>query len=151
MPAGTFTLYNSVAEWIADGTIDLDTHSFKIALLDSGYTPSGAHDEYADVSGDEIANGNGYTTGGGTLASVTWTRSSGVATFDSADFVWTASGGSIVARYAVIYDDTVSGDPLIGYVLLDTAPADLTATSGNTMTVGPHAANGWFQLTVNPA
>ena len=42
-------------------------------------------------------------------------------------------------------------DKLIGYYLLDTAPADLTATDGNTFTVGPHASNGWFQLTVNPA
>lgn len=151
MAAGTFTLYNSVAELIADGTINLDSDTFKIALLDSGYTPSAAHDEYADVSGDEIANGAGYTTGGGTLTGVTWGQTGGVATFDSDNFVWTASGGSISARYAVIYDDTSSGDKLIGYYLLDTAPADVTATDGNTFTVGPHASNGWFQLTVNPA
>lgn len=151
MPAGNFTLYNSFAEFIADGTIDLDSDTFKIALLDSGYTPNLAHDEWADVSGDEIANGAGYTTGGATLTGVTWNRTNGVATFDSDNQVWTASGGPIVARYAVIYDDTTSGDKLIGYVLLDTAPADLTATDGNTFTVGPHASNGWFQLTVNPA
>lgn len=151
MAAGTFTLYNSVAEWIGDGTIDLDSHTFKMILLDSGYTPSGAHDLLEDVSGDEIANGSGYTTGGATLTTVTWGQTGGVATFDSDPVVWTASGGPITARYAVIYDDTASGDPLIGYLLLDTEPADLTATDGNTFTVGPHAENGWFRLTVNPA
>lgn len=151
MAAGTFTLYDSVAEFIADGTIDLDTHTFKIALLDSGYTPNQSHDELADVSADEIANGSGYTTGGGTLAGVTWAQTGGVAKFDSDDFVWTASGGPITARYAVIYDDTSAGDKLVGYVLLDTTPSDLTATDGNTFTVGPHASNGWFRLTVNPA
>lgn len=149
MAAGTFTLYNHVAASIGDGTIDLDGDTFKIALLDSGYTPSAAHDEWADVSGDEIANGAGYTTGGGTLTGVTWGQTGGVSTFDSDNFVWTASGGSITARYAVIND--VTANKLIGYYLLDTAPADITATDGNTFTVGPHASNGWFQLTVNPA
>lgn len=151
MTAGTFTLYNHVAESIADGSIDLDNDSFKIALLDSGHTPNLANTQWSDVSADEVANGNGYTTGGGVLDNVTWTRSSGVATFDSDDEVWTASGGSIAARYAVIYDDTHASDLLIGYVLLDVTPADLTATDGNTMTVGPHASNGWFQIEVNPS
>lgn len=149
MAAGTFTLYDSVAELIADGTIDLDGDTFKLALLTSSYTPSQAHDEYADLT-NEHANGNGYTTGGATLGSVTWNRASGVATFDSADVVWTASGGSIVARYAVLYDDTSSGKKLIGHMLLDAAPANVTATAGNTLTVAPHASQGWFQLTVNP-
>jgi hypothetical protein len=150
MAAGTFTLYDSVAEWIADGTIDLDTHTFKIILVTSAYTPSAAHDELADIT-NQLSTANGYTAGGGTLANVTWTRAAGVATFDSDNFVWTASGGSITARRAVMYDDTVAGDPLIGHFLLDATPADLTATDGNTFTVGPHASNGWFQLTVNPA
>ena len=150
MAAGTFTLNDSVAELIADGTIDLDTDTFKLQLHTSSYTPSAAHDELADLT-NEHANGNGYTTGGATLASVTWNRASGVATFDSADVVWTASGGSIVARYAVLYDDTSSGKKLIGYMLLDATPGNVTATTGNTLTVAPHASAGWFQLTVNPA
>lgn len=151
MAAGTFTLYNHVAAAIGDGSIDLDGDTFKVALLDSGYTPSGSHSQWSDVSGDEIANGSGYTTGGAELTGVTWSQTGGVATFDSDNFVWTASGGAISARYAVIYDDTSSGDKLIGYYLLDTAPADVTATDGNTFTVGPSVSNGWFQLTVNPA
>lgn len=147
---GTFTLYDSVAELIGDGTIDLDNDTFKVALLTSSYSPSAAHDEYTDLTG-QVANGSGYTTGGGTLTNVTWTRSNSVATFDSDNYVWTASGGSIGARYAVIYDDTSSGKKLIGYYVLDSAPADLVATDGNTFTVGPSADNGWFQITVNPA
>ena len=152
MAAGTFTLYDSVAELIADGTHDLDTHVFKIVLLTSTYTPSAAHSAYADLT-NELATAFGYTVGGGTLTTVTWAQTGGVATFDSDNFVWTASGGSITARYGVIYNDTPTtpiADPLIGYYLLDSAPADVTATDGNTFTVGPSAANGWFQLTVNP-
>ncbi|RUP36252.1 MAG: hypothetical protein EKK60_15495 [Gordonia sp. (in: high G+C Gram-positive bacteria)] len=150
MAAGTFTLYDSVAELIADGTIDLDGDTFKLALLTSSYTPNAAHDEYADLT-NELSTANGYTSGGATLGSVTWNRSSGVATFDSADVVWTASSSGITARYAVLYDDTSSGKKLIGYMLLDSTPANVTATAGNTLTVAPHSTQGWFQLTVNPA
>lgn len=149
MAAGPFTFYNSVAELLGDGTIDLDNDTFKLALLTSSYTPNAAHDEYADLT-NEVANGSGYTTGGATLASVTWAQTGGVATFDSNDVVWTASGGSIVARYAVLYDDTSSGKKLIGYFLLDATPANVTTTDGNTLTVAPHATQGWFQQTVNP-
>ena len=149
MAAGTFTLYDSFAEFVADGTIDLDTHTFKIMLLTSTYTPAASDSTYAGISANEISGTNGYTTTGAALTSVTWSQTSGVATFDSADQVWTASGGSIVARHAVIYSDTAASDELVGYLLLDTSPADLTATDTNTMTVGPHASNGWFQLTVN--
>jgi hypothetical protein len=62
--------------------------------------------------------------------------------------VFTASGGSITARYAVIDDDTVTtpvADPLVCYSLLDNSPADLTATDGNTFTVQMNAS-GIFTL-----
>lgn len=146
MAAGTFTLYDGVAAYIGDGTIDLNTDTFNITLHTSTYTPSAAHDDYADLT-NELATANGYTNGGATLASVTYAQTSGVAKWDSDDQVWTASGGSIAARYAVVRDTTA--DKLIGYLLLDSTPADVTATDGNTLTVGPNASNGWFQLTVN--
>lgn len=147
MAAGSFTLFNGVSEYLGDATVDLDSDTFNITLHTSSYTPSGAHDVYADLSG-ELSTANGYTSGGAALSSVTWTRSSGVTKFDTADQVWTASGGSIVARYAVVR--SVTANKLIGYFLLDDTPADLTATDGNTMTIGPHASNGWFSVTVNP-
>ena len=149
MAAGTFTLYDSVAELIGDGTIDLDNDTFTVQLHTSSYTPAATHDELADLT-NEHANANGYTTGGITLTGVTWNRASGVATFDSNDAVWTASGGSIVARYAILIDTTATNDKLIGYMLLDATPADVTATTGNPLTVAT-PATGWFQSTVNPA
>jgi hypothetical protein len=103
----------------------------------------------ADLT-NEVSNANGYTTGGITLTGVTWNRSSGVATFDSNDVVWTATSSGITARYAVLVDLTATNDKLIGYMLLDAAPANVTATAGNTLTVSPHSTQGWFQLTVNP-
>lgn len=132
--AASFTFYNSFREYLGDGTIDLDTHTFKVMLVASGYTFSAAHTAKSDIT-NELSTANGYTAGGATLASVNWGHSGGTATFDAADTSWTASGGSIVARGAVIYDDTAASDQLVAYVLLDTTPADVTATDGNPLTL----------------
>lgn len=135
--AASITFYNSFKEYLGDGTIDLDTHTFKVQLHSSSYTPNAStHTVRADLT-NELSTANGYTAGGATLGSVTWNLSGGTVTFDAADTVWTASGGSIVARYAVIYDDTPSSpaDPLVAYILLDTTPANVTATDTNTLTL----------------
>jgi hypothetical protein len=147
MAAGAFTFYHQFAELVADGTQDLDTHAFKLALFTSAHTPSTADTTFSALT-NQVAAGNGYTAGGETLATVTWAQTSGVAKFDAADVVWTATGGSITARYAVLYNSTVAaaGD-LVGYFLLDSTPADVTATDGNTLTVQWHA-DGIFTLSV---
>lgn len=145
--AASLTFYNKFKEYVADGTIDLDNDTFKVILVSSSYTPSAStHTVYADIT-NELSTANGYTAGGATLGSVTWGESGGTATFDAADTQWTASGGSIAARYAVIYDDTPTSpaDPLVCYILLDTTPADVTATDGNTLTL-QWDASGIFTL-----
>jgi len=143
--AASITFYNSFREYLADGTIDLDTHTFKVLLTSSSYTPNAAHTTKADIT-NELSTENGYTAGGATLGSVTWGHSGGTATFDAADTVWTASGGPITARYAVIYDDTAASDELVAYILLDTTPGDVTATDGNTLTLAWNAS-GIFTIT----
>lgn len=145
----SITFYQSFREYIADGTIDLDTDSFKVTLHTSTYTPSAStHTVYADLT-NELSTANGYTNTGAALGSVTWTRSGATVTFDAADTTWTASGGSIVARYAVIRKDGTANaivSPLIAYILLDTSPADVTTTTGNTLTLAWNAS-GIFTLT----
>lgn len=144
--AASLTFYNSFSETIGDGTIDLDTHTFKVMLVSSAYTFSAAHTVKTDIT-NELSTANGYTAGGATLASVTWNRSSGVTTFDAADTVWTASGGPITARRAIIYDDTAANDDLVCSILLDTTPADVTAPDGNPLTLAWHAS-GIFAASV---
>lgn len=137
--AATNTIYDNFHEnlFLGDmGALDADT--LKVALTTSTYTPAEAtHDAFADVT-NELATANGYTSGGATLAGVTVVLSAGTTTLDANDTVWTASGGSITARYAVLYNDTPTtptADPLICYILLDDTPADVTATDGNTLTL----------------
>jgi len=139
--AGKFKLYDFAKKYIGDGTHDLDvTTNMQIALFLSTSncnTLSVGTGIYGDLT-NEHANANGYTTGGVALTGETWTRSGGTTTYDANDPVWTASGGSITARFAVIYANaTLNGivKPLLAVCLLDTTPADVTATTGNTFTI----------------
>ena len=138
MAAGNWIMYNSAREYIGDGTIDLDTNTFKMLLTSNSYTPSASHTVYADIT-NQVANGNGYTTGGETLANVTWGHSGTTATWDADDAVWTATGGAIgPIRNAVIYDDTASGKPLVCYCVLDSA--DITVSNSSTFTIAFNAS-----------
>lgn len=137
----SITLYNGASlNFLSATNMLLSTGTFKVTLHTSSYTPAGSHNVYADLT-NELSTANGYTNGGGTLASVTLTTvTTNDVMFDAADFVWTASGGSIPAwRYAVVRrSDTVNSlvGPLIGYILGDTTPADIPATTvGNTLTL----------------
>lgn len=120
-------------------------NSFKITLHTSSFTPAPSTMEvYADLT-NELATANGYTNGGLALTSVALTQTSGVVKFTSAAAVWTASGGSIPAwRYGVVRAvGTLNGkvDPIVGYFLGDSTPADVPATTtGNTLTVTPNAS-----------
>jgi hypothetical protein len=151
MAAGTFTLFDSFLPNVGEGLIDLDSDTFKLAILDSGYAPSAGHDVLADVSANEIAAANGYTAGGAVIPSVSWTHVGSTATFDSGDVVFTAAGGALTGHYAVIYDDTATGKPLVGYYLLDSGDLDVSVNDGGSITCGPNGAAGWFYVESNAA
>lgn len=130
------------------------TATVKMLLTVSTYTPNTTntgHAVLADITG-EVANGNGYLTGGVTLTSPTVTTiSTNGYLFSTGNASWTASGSGIPAwRYGVVY---VQGSlwgltsPLLGYFTGDSAPADVPITaSGNTLQVNT-PANGWFTAT----
>lgn len=127
---------NHIKYLLATGAIDFLNDTFKIILMESAFVfDIDAHEEYADVSGNELATANGYTAGGATLAGVavaeddvddrcevTWN-----------DVAWTAVGGPIgPASGAIIYDDTVANDPIVGYIDFG---ADYTQPDGGTATI----------------
>ena len=140
MPAGTWTFPNSARTDLLNGTFDLDTDTWKCALFLSTSNLGAASTTYAAVT-NEHANANGYTTGGIAIT-LTLAGTTTVTVDIATDPVWTASGGSITARFAAIYE--VAGRVLC-YCLLDSAPADVTATAGNTLTVAANAS-GVFTL-----
>ncbi len=148
MAAGAFVFPNlaRLNFFNATGLLGATATNFRLALVTSSWTPVNATDElWAVASGNEIANGNGYTTGGITLTSVALTQTSGTVKFTSAAAVWTASGGSIPVwrRGVVYYLGTLNSkvNPIVGHFLGDSTPADIAlTTSGNTLTITPHAS-----------
>ncbi|MCK5607024.1 hypothetical protein KAR91_34390 [Candidatus Pacearchaeota archaeon] len=131
-------IYNGFKEYMADGTVDLDDDAFKMGLLLSTYTPSATHDVWSDISSHE-ASGTGYTAGGKSLVSVTWTRSGSAVIFDANDIEWTTI--TITTRYAVIYDTTASNKLVC---LFDFAKNKTYV--GGTLDI-PFHADGIFRLT----
>lgn len=111
---------------------DLETATVKLALVTSTEVPNRDTDDFwDDASANEVANGNGYTTGGVTLTSVaiTYDSASDQVRVDADDASWTFTG-SKTWRYGYIYVDTAgasSTDPVIGLLTWDSDQSVSTA------------------------
>jgi hypothetical protein len=125
---------------LLNGTFDIDSDSWKMALFQSTSNLSASSTTYAGLT-NEVASANGYTTGGLSIT-LTLSGTTTVKADISIDPVWTASGGSIVARYAVIYE---VGGNILCYCTLDATPDDVTVADGNRLTVAA-SASGIFTL-----
>lgn len=131
MPAGVWTFTNSTRTNLLNGTFDLDTDNFKCALVTSSSNISTSSTTWAAVT-NEVANGNGYTTGGVTVSPLTLSGTTSVSVKFGTNPTWTASSSGITARFAVVYE--VGGNVLC-YCLLDNTPANVVVTSGNSLTI----------------
>lgn len=135
----TFNKFDSFVEALAEGKHNLETDVLKVVLTNSA--PAAANTQLSDIT--QIANGNGYTTGGATATQTSSAQSSGTYKLVCSDVVWTASGSLGPFRYAVLYDDTSTGDLLIGYWDYGSG---LTLASSDTFTVDFDGTNGVLQL-----
>ena len=112
--AVTISLYNHTARLFASGS-NAAADTYKVMLC-SAATFSAANETLASITKTEVS-GNGYTAGGATLANVAvTTTTTNDATFDADDATWTASGGSITASYAILYNATDSDSPPLAFI-----------------------------------
>jgi hypothetical protein len=147
MAANAWTIYNEFKATLGLKALNLNTDTIQMALFKSTSNCASASlvtAQYATLT-NETTNANGYTTGGVTLGSVSYSQTSGTATFTVGTGTWTASGGTIVARYCVLYDNTASNKDLICFTTLDNTPADITVLNGQTLNVTINAS-GVFTL-----
>ena len=135
MAAGAWIMTNGGRTALLNGSFDLDTDTWKCALFLSTSDIGVTETTYAGLT-NEHANANGYTTGGVAIT-LTLAGTTTVTVDIATDPAWTASGGSIVARFAVIYE---VGGLVLCYCLLDSTPADVTATDGTLLTLAAHAS-----------
>jgi hypothetical protein len=124
--APTISLYNHTSARFASGA-NAAGDTYKVKLLTAA-TFNATHTTLAATGGTEVANANGYTTGGATLANVAVTTvTTNDAKFDADDVTWTASGGAITASFAILYNDTDADDPPVAFIDFDG-----TETAGDT-------------------
>jgi hypothetical protein len=113
--AVTISLYNHTAKRFAEGS-NAASDTYKVKLLTAA-TFDATHTTLTATGGTEATTGTGYTAGGATLANVAVTTvTTNDAKFDADDVTWTASGGSITASYAILYNDTDTDDPPVAFI-----------------------------------
>ena len=100
--------------------VDCSTDDFKIALMQPTFVfDNASHNTWSDISGEEIADGNGYTTGGQLMTSgelVQDNTNNRARVYFSGENLWTATGGAIAdTDCAIIYDDTHAEKILAGH------------------------------------
>lgn len=121
----------------------LASHTYQIALYTSAATLDASTAAYTATN--EVANGNGYTTRGNTLAGYAATTSGTTAFLDWSDTSWTTA--SFTAAGCLIFDetDTVGPDRSLATISFG---GDKTVTSG-TFTIQfptPDATNAILRL-----
>ena len=88
-------------------------NTFKLALMKATASGSGTYGpattSYDNLSTDELSNGNGYTTGGNTLTSVTPVADGTTAVCDFDNTTWSAA--TFTTCGGIIYNDTAAGNP----------------------------------------
>lgn len=147
MAAQPWSFYNEAKKYLANGTLDLDTGVWRVALFKSTSNASTATLSLFSEVTNEVNNSNGYTTGGTSLLTVTWTTGASASEYrwDCADPFWSCVTSDITSiQYAVIYQSTsAGGGPLICYSSLSSAIFSVTPTNRLTLNI---SANGIFEL-----
>jgi hypothetical protein len=149
--AVTIDIYYEAGVYTRNGTVDLTDSNIKLALLTKDYTPDLDTDEvFGDgsagtVSENEVAAGDGYTTGGVALTGLSVSRTGSIVTWDAEDAQFVALTKTF--KYGVLYvDATVNGivKPLIALIDFDdTSATDDITVADSVYNVVWHADGIW--------
>ena len=145
MAAGSWIVFNGAKLDLLDGSANYDG-DVRIRLHTASWTPSLSATSIASTTWAANTNpANALDTYASGETSLTATGNN--YRFDiTATSVWTATGGSIIAKYASLQFHPTDGGELIAYCDLATGVATgVTVTSGNTLTIS-YPATGVFKI-----
>jgi hypothetical protein len=135
------TKFDSWTHAINTGAANLSSDQLYVMLTNT--LPNHATAQtYTDISSTEVANGNGYTTGGKIVLGTSTTNSGGLETVAGSSVTWNVTGTGITARYFVLYDHATGklinfGDYLSSFTATSGQSISWTPTSGTLYTLGP--------------
>lgn len=143
MATGDITIFNTGKEWLADGTFDLDTNAFNLAVLDNTTAPTAADAMPTLADYTEVGSGGTYVAGG-TALTKTWVEAAGTVTFNASNSpTWAAHASNDVDAYwGLIYQPGTFNGTLDGAICfielggpIDMSAGPLTITPGDIFTL----------------
>jgi hypothetical protein len=142
--APSITIYNHTkARFLSGANLAGDEYIINLyTVLPANLTA--ATKTAAESGATQLTTANGYTQNAKVLAGVAVTTvATDDAKFDADSVSWTASGGSIVANFAMVYNNTDTDDPPVFRVDFD---GTITAVAGTPLVIDWNAS-GIFGLT----
>jgi hypothetical protein len=131
----TYNKFQPWVEYLVEG-VNCGTDQFVVALTDTvPLATYGTLSQITEISYTNLSSRN--------LTTASSSQSGGTFSLDFNDLTLTASGAVGPFRYVVIYDDTVSGDPLVAWF---DYTSSITMGSGDTFTL-TFNASGLFTVT----
>lgn len=131
----TFNKFNLFVQDLARGNMNLNTDTLKVMLTNTA--PVATNHVYSDISATELANGNGYTTGGATVPGTGTSNSSGTESVAATAITFTSVTGNMGPfRYVVFYDNTPATKTLIGWADYGSS-ITLNGAAGETFVITP--------------
>jgi len=120
----TFNKFQAWAETMVEGA-NLGSDQFAVALTNTA--PSATNSVIADITQISYTNLSSRN-----VTTTSSSQTGGVETLVLQDLVMTASGSVGPFRYVVLFDDTLAGDPLVGWWDYGSS---ITMANGETFTV----------------
>jgi hypothetical protein len=128
----------SLNKWLAKYNLASDV--LKVFLTNTAILATDL--TYTAISGNEIAAGNGYATGGNALTLVSNAQSGGLYKGIFTGYTLTATGAIPTFRYMGIYDSTGAAKDMIGWYDIGVA---VTMANADTLQLVLDAVNGMIQ------
>lgn len=131
-----FNKFNSWVEYMTEGA-NIGSDQFTVALTNSA--PVVTNTVIADITEISYTNCSART-----ITTASSAQSSGTQKLTLTDLTLTASGGSVGPfRYVVIFDDTLVGDPLVGWYDYGSS---ITLASTETLLIDFDGTNGFITV-----
>ena len=133
MASGDITFFHQFKVDLGNKIHDLDTDTFKVGLITSAVTPTGADAAphwggtgTTNYATNQVTPGGNYATGGPSLTSLAYTNSAGTVSWNAAKVAIAQNASNPTnARWAIIYNNTDANKRAAAYVDLGSA-RDLT-------------------------